>query len=134
MVCAVVLKRKLFFDILCDVGIFRIQTPSSQIEHFLIYAGATKLPVPNTVKNWIDTERSVNTKRYFGTKYFSGNVKLFKKIRKEPKYRLIQLQEKFKNYKEYFAYIDVNTTDLDVFCKSIVNEFSGFVGLNFPIW
>ena len=134
MIYPVLLRRKLFFDLLANDKIFGLKDTDSQIERFLIYAGATRIPVPQTIKNWIDTERSVKTTRYFSTVTRLNHIKLFTQLRKEPDSRLKSLQNNFKPYKEFFIYIDTETSNLDNFCKSLINQFSGFVGLNLPTW
>ena len=50
MIYPVLLRRKLFFDLLANDKIFGLKDTDSQIQHFLIYAGATRIPVPQTIK------------------------------------------------------------------------------------
>lgn len=132
MITIVVLKRRLFFDILCEAKIFGIIHNIPQLEHFLIYAGATKMPAAQTVRNWVDTERRIQTKRYFPFDAVYKYKNLFNHLRQEPEDKLRLLQQLFRHYRTHFKKINTSTTDLDVFCESVINEFSGFIGLYLP--
>lgn len=134
MAAPVILKRRLFFNIMAECNLFGISTIDSQIEHFMIYGGAYKLPSPNTIKNWTDTERHIKTKRYFGSILTFNHVLLFKHIRVHDDDTLLKIQNQLKPYKDFFGLVDTETTDLDLFCRSIVNQFAKFVDMYIPDW
>lgn len=96
----------------------------SIIKELFDIAGCTSAPTPETIKSWLYGGRKCKSSTYF-LKNAIETEAVFRYFRKRPSNKLIHLQKIFENQisPNSDSAIDVKTTDLDIFCWSLVNQF-----------
>lgn len=99
------------------------------LQSFFNTAGCINDPAEETLKSWLYSKRNCKVNTYFPNGQADSN-RLFRYFKNRPERKLQQLQQVFRNQAALGCNspIDTETSDLDIFCWSLVNQFLDLLG------
>lgn len=117
-----------FFNTIKDSGLFGNIPAKQIIVRLFKAAGSMKEFSEDTAQSWIDNKRNCKTSKYFPNGKLNNESDAIKFFKNHPKDKLKELQQLF-GKAGCDSPIDLKTNDMDIFCKSLVNQFLDFLGL-----
>jgi len=86
-------------------------------------AGCNSMPTEDAVRKWFSSRNKCQSSQYFAEEKINNNKGAIDFFRNRPKQKLEALKTEFSKINDSDNPIDVKTSDMDIFCRSIVNQF-----------
>lgn len=103
---------------------------SSKILVNLFKAAGTMSEVSeSSAKAWINGNRKCKTSTYFPEGNLNNTDGVLRFFKNRPANKLQELQQIFREINDHDSPIDLETDDMDVFCRSLVNQFLDLLSL-----
>ena len=119
---------KTFTDAIKDSELTKDSTPTNIVNLF-IAAGRMEGFTEQAAAHWVSGRRNCKVSTYFPGGKITNKVETFNFFRKRPEGKLKNLQLEFRKINDNDSPIDLETTDMDIFCCSLVNQFADLLGL-----